>query len=250
MIHNILPIFLETVDSTNLYAKKHIDTFDPNSLTVISTSYQTCGLGTKQRSWHSLANEDLLASFIFSYRVTPYLFQYTQIMSIALVQFLHFYALQAKIKWPNDVLIQNRKIAGILSHPIADKSMMILGVGVNINKRDVTMIDQPATSIFLELKQQISIKSALDQLSHIFLEKLNRYHEKGFEALRSEYEKALAYLHQPITWGSFNGTVKGVSKEGYLIMEDAAQQIHYITSSSLQKLALKDPESLQDGDSL
>ena len=53
IIEKSIPVFLDHVDSTNLYAKKNIKSFDPKSLTVISTSYQTAGLTTKKSAWHT-----------------------------------------------------------------------------------------------------------------------------------------------------------------------------------------------------
>ncbi|MDN3504386.1 MAG: biotin--[acetyl-CoA-carboxylase] ligase [Rhabdochlamydiaceae bacterium] len=228
IIEKSIPVFLDHVDSTNLYAKKNIKNFDPKSLTAISTSYQTTGLTTKKSYWHSKENENILNTFVFKYKKNALLHQYGQVLSVAVLQLLNSLKIQGTIKWPNDILINNKKIAGILATPDTENQMMILGIGLNVNLTDTSFIDQPATSIHLETDHSHSVKQVLNQLTNLFLKNLNLYHEKGFEAFLTDYVQNLAFIDKKMVWNEITGTLRSVSLEGYLLLEDELHHMHEI----------------------
>ena len=78
---------------------------------------------------------------------------------------LEQYGLTVQTKWPNDLLVRKRKICGILTECPQPLSIVV-GVGVNINMTsdEADLIDQPATSVFIESGQQLSVQSFLDRL--------------------------------------------------------------------------------------
>lgn len=103
-------IQLEEVDSTNSYGKKHIDEFGDK--TAIITKKQTSGRGRLNRSWVDLGEENLFLSIILKPSETfneiyPNLTQY---LSVTLCKVIESYGIQTQIKWPNDVLIDGKKL--------------------------------------------------------------------------------------------------------------------------------------------
>jgi BirA family biotin operon repressor/biotin-[acetyl-CoA-carboxylase] ligase len=131
-----------------------------------------------------------------------------------------------QIKWPNDVLIENKKIAGILCETVLleDKFAIILGIGLNVNMDSdiIQGIDQPATSLQLLSSQEWSLDETLQKLSTYFLEDLNKMQQKGFPPFRSYYERHLAFKGQFIKVQDGNRTIQGIcqelSPEGNLIV--------------------------------
>ena len=151
---NIEKISLDTVNSTNTYAKKHKHSFKKKSLTVITAEEQTAGYGQFQRPWVSPKGENLYCTFSFE---MPLSFRekvstLTLEMAKILQSVLQANGFSPTLKWPNDVLINEKKVAGVLSEIEFGKTIeVILGFGLNVNmEKDLKKIDQKATSLKAE----------------------------------------------------------------------------------------------------
>lgn len=113
-----------------------------------------------------------------------------------------------EIKWPNDVRVGGKKIAGVLCETSAlkDKLGVVLSIGLNVNMPGdlLKTIHQPATSL-LELSGKVwNIEEILDKLIQQFTADVSILHEKGFAAFKDEYDRLLAFKQQTIRW--FDGT--------------------------------------------
>ena len=147
---------LEEVESTNSFAKANIDTFGDK--TSIVTKRQTSGRGRLNRSWIDLGNSNLFLSIVLKPSDTFEEFypNITQYLSVCVCKVLENYGLKPQIKWPNDVLVNGAKIAGILSETVMQGIKLkgiVLGIGVNLNatKEKLENIpDKIATSLNLE----------------------------------------------------------------------------------------------------
>ncbi len=126
-------IHLQTIDSTNAYALRNAQQLA--SPTLITASEQTAGRGQGDHTWDSLVG-DLLATLIVPNpltRSTP-LFALTQSAAIGIATALEPYSSQVDIKWPNDLIAHNRKLAGILIQTrIAEGSVQSAAIGFGIN---------------------------------------------------------------------------------------------------------------------
>lgn len=126
-------IHLPQVDSTNLFLKKNLAIL-PNGF-LAYTSNQTNGYGSKNRTWQNFKNKNLAFSILLKNIPKTFLEQSTQFTAISLIQCLKSFNIpNTSIKWFNDILISNKKIAGILGESqITTKSIhLILGVGINL----------------------------------------------------------------------------------------------------------------------
>ena len=189
---NMEIIQLDTVNSTNSYAKLNIDTL--HDRTVIHALHQTSGRGRLNRSWVDLGEDNLFMTIVLKpsdtfNEIYPNLTQY---LSVCLCKVLEKYGLNPQIKWPNDVLINGKKIAGILSETVIQGSKfkgIILGIGVNLNAKqeDANAIpDRVVTSLNLELNKKVDMQGFLQKLLEEFFANYDEFLAKGFIFIRNK----------------------------------------------------------------
>lgn len=224
-------IKLASVDSTNRYAKLNLD--ELNDRTIITAERQTNGHGRLQRSWVDLGNENIFMSIVLK-PSDNYKKNYpniTQYFSVILCNILDEYGVSAKIKWPNDVLVNNKKIAGILSETVVQGNKfkgLILGAGININadKKSLTMItDKEATALNIELScNHIDREKFIQKLLDKFFTDYHKFLYNGFSFISDEYIKRICILGKEISVKLFNEEKSGLAKEinsnGELILQN------------------------------
>ncbi len=153
-------IQLESIPSTNTWAKEHALTFNPSHLTCITAEEQTGGRGRRDKKWLSPKGMNLYSTFYFVIpNSSSYLANLGQAMVLACAELLLEMEVPVEIKWPNDLLAQKKKIGGVLTEtiPLQSEIGVILGLGLNVNmSQELLMtIDQPATSLQLFLKRPL-----------------------------------------------------------------------------------------------
>lgn len=222
-------LYLDEVDSTNLYGKKNIDTLADK--TVISAKRQLSGRGRLNRVWLDLGEGNLFVSVVLkpSLKFDEKFANLTQYLSVILCKTLEQYGLQPEIKWPNDVLINGKKVAGILSETVMQGQIfkgLVLGFGINISagERDVKQVtDKAVTSVSLELGKQVDGKLFLNDLLNLFFRDYNKFLESGFEFIKHDYIKRVNFLEKELCVKVFNdtkcGVAKGINDNGALILE-------------------------------
>lgn len=130
-------IWLDSVDSTNRYAREHISHLD--NLSVVAAGEQTAGKGQGDHTWHSEAGSNLLFSMVLKEPPVPAKEQklISDTVAESLQDLLSRHGIEAWIKPPNDLWVGNRKICGILiEHSLIGRriSWSIIGVGLNVNQ--------------------------------------------------------------------------------------------------------------------
>src|SRR6185436_13745053 len=150
-------ITLDSVDSTNNWVKSHLADLKP--LTCVTAEEQTAGRGRFKRHWISPRGENIYASLYLTVPLgSGYLPNLGQIMAFACAKVLRGLGLKALLKWPNDILIQDKKIAGVLTETVTkdDEIGVILGIGLNVNmsQESLNTIGVPATSLFDQSKKK------------------------------------------------------------------------------------------------
>lgn len=168
---------LDTVDSTNTYAKNNFDVLADG--TLVCAEMQTAGRGRLGRHWISPAGTNIYASLVMKRIDHP--FYATATASLAALNML----LQALprggffIKWPNDIYSGYRKIAGILCEAVScggTISGVIAGIGVNINlsPQELDRIDQPAASLLSLSGRMFDVK----EMTRMLADQLSVYYDK------------------------------------------------------------------------
>lgn len=145
--------YFETIDSTNLEAKRAILNGDFSSGTVFITEEQTAGKGRLGRKWVSQKGNSVLMSLVVSTEMdNSNIFKITMICGLAVLKAIsNITGLEAKIKWPNDIVIDNKKVCGILCELIGvidSVKHIIIGIGINVNdSKFPSEVENIATSL-------------------------------------------------------------------------------------------------------
>lgn len=186
----------QSLSSTNDWAKKNFHSFEKNALTAICADMQTKGRGQFGRRWNSPDRMNIYASFcFFTKNMNSDVFVFTHLLALAAAEVLAKMGIHPKMKWPNDLLVSGRKIAGILCEtlPIEDHTGVVLGIGLNVNMPQdaLAKIDQEATSILEELKKETPVTEVFSSLKNIFQSKLETYFTSGFKPFEKQFEDFL-----------------------------------------------------------
>lgn len=130
-------IHLDEVDSTNAYIMRNTSELEAP---VMVTAYrQTAGQGQRGNSWEAEAGKNLTFSIFYRPVELPPMAQFSmsEAVALAVVDFLGLHGVEAKVKWPNDIYVGDRKICGILiRHSIMGPKVdySVIGVGINVNQ--------------------------------------------------------------------------------------------------------------------
>lgn len=220
----------DVINSTNTQAKA-MAAEGLEEGAVLTAEAQTDGKGRIDRKWFSPEGQNLLFSIIFRPKLLPsQIFCLNMVASISLVEAIEEISpLKPLIKWPNDVYVNNRKLAGILTEfsGAADGiDYAIVGIGLNVNfdPSGLPDIDQPATSLKRELGKSLSRL----ELLRTVLRKLDYHYRlllQGFDdTLRGLWNSRSLVLGRKVTITSFgnqeHGTAISIDKDGALILED------------------------------
>ncbi|MFA5688754.1 MAG: biotin--[acetyl-CoA-carboxylase] ligase [Kiritimatiellales bacterium] len=217
--------WFDRLPSTNTFLKESVEINGvPGNGTIIAAREQTQGRGRQARQWISGANENLTFSVFISDRIDPQkLPSSTMAAAIAIRRLLAEEKIPAILKWPNDVLVNGKKICGILSERIS--AGLIIGIGLNVNMRDPAGIDQPATSIFHETGERQNLEELLDRLLAHLAPQLTLWKAQGFAGLRAEWEAGCPALGSTVTVrdgdSKRTGILAGFGSAGELLLRDS-----------------------------
>ncbi|HOC78022.1 MAG TPA: biotin--[acetyl-CoA-carboxylase] ligase [Methanofastidiosum sp.] len=227
--HKIL--FLEEVDSTNNKAKQiALDSQDGD---VVVSETQHSGRGRRGREWHS-PKGGIYISFILKPNISPERApQITLLSSVALVETLNSMKskMNAKIKWPNDILISGRKISGILTELSSDMekiNYVVVGIGINLNT-DLEELPEKAASLKVEMRQEISVKLFLKSFFEHYDTVYQEYLDKGIDQIIEKWKKNSDTLGKNVKIIGINETYDGLAKDidenGALILKTKDKEI-------------------------
>lgn len=220
---------LDEVASTNthLMQSKHAA-----HATCVAAHVQTSGKGRRGRTWVSHLGSSLTFSLLWRFQCgAAALSGLSLAVGVALMRTLHGFGInQAQLKWPNDVLIDGKKLAGILIELQGDMegpSAAVIGVGVNLNlpKNVLHGIDQPAIDL-ASTSAPIDQNELLGVLLKHLADVLSGFEQYGFIALRDEWLSHHAYHNKPVRMHlpdgrDVQGVVKNVADDGILLVETA-----------------------------
>lgn len=176
-------LHFDSIGSTQDYAHELINRLDIDKTgpILITADYQSRGRGGYGHSWLTSRRENITATYLWSEQIDKY-WRYEEIFSkanltkrmekifSAMERFFAHWGLSVQVKWPNDILIGDAKISGILSEIRSKGStqqVQVLGIGVNVNmtKEFAQQIDQKVTSIRLETNLKQDLKEVLFRLT-------------------------------------------------------------------------------------
>ncbi len=247
-------VYLEKVDSTNKWAKESINSLE--NLTVVYTYNQTSGRGRLDRKWNYMGEGNIYASIVLKYHGTmrEVYSNLTQYLCLVLAEVFEEYGVYAKIKWPNDLRVNGKKICGILAEGVnigvgvndgagvnaegngeVHTTAVILGFGINLNcsQEDMDKIDQPATSLNILTGMEIDKEHFFQRVLDKFCLEYDNFIKGGFKFIRKAYKERFEFLNKQIRINVFDKTVEGeaidITDQGALkILNNGEEQILYI----------------------
>jgi BirA family biotin operon repressor/biotin-[acetyl-CoA-carboxylase] ligase len=183
-------LWLERTSSTNEVAKQYLSS---QQGFCVATGFQESGRGQAGNTWVSEEGKNLLASYVFSTRITiAESFAISMIASLAVVRFLNSYGFDAQIKWPNDIIVKEKKIAGILIENIIMGDVVentIVGIGINLNQSEFAGLPN-ATSLSLIANTEFEPESMAIELQRFLKISFEEYNEPVLE-LKENYVRLL-----------------------------------------------------------
>ena len=234
----------DTLDSTNSYLKrngKYLDHF-----TVVQANHQEQGKGRLGRSWKDQGNS-LLFSILLKDKIEPERVPLLSLLAGAsVVLTLEHYGLTPLVKWPNDTLVSEKKISGILTEAVSEGENIfyIVGIGINLNQKEFEgELSQKATSLFLLTKKEYDKEEVLTVLLSYFTPLYQDYIQGGKKFLT--VVKSHSYLDQKEVsldyYGEhIHGTVIDITDKGTLLLDVSGKQIEVSSGEvTLNQMYLK-----------
>lgn len=222
-------IVLNETESTNNYANQLILSDAAEEGTVVLTQFQLKGKGQLGNHWESEAGRNLLASIILfpNFLNAGRQFLLSKLISLALLEFLQDEIEDVSIKWPNDIYVGNKKIAGILiENKIKGTNLYssVLGVGLNLNQVNFYSDAPNPVSLQQITGKEYNTRKVLERILEIFFNWYERLNEGNL------HEVDLAYYAQLLRRGKwekyiadgvgFEARISGIGEFGQLQLEN------------------------------
>ncbi|MBK5377038.1 bifunctional biotin--[acetyl-CoA-carboxylase] ligase/biotin operon repressor BirA [Pseudomonas sp. TH08] len=214
----------DTIDSTNAEALRAIGRGQSAPFLVVAER-QTSGRGRRGRKWVSPFAENLYYSLVL--RIDGGMRQLeglSLVVGLAVMRALRKSGVDgAGLKWPNDVLVGDKKIAGILLELVgdpADVCHVVLGIGINVNMQVAEEVDQKWTSIRLESGRACDRNVLVADLSEQLQTYIERHQAGGFSVLKAEWEENHLWHGRSVSLiagvNQIDGVVLGIDNQGAL----------------------------------
>lgn len=227
---------LNTIDSTNIYAKKLAEEGIEEGV-IILADIQTCGRGRKNRIWSSPKGGLWFSIVLYPNLPPKKAMLLTMASSIAVFQGIKkITGITAEIKWPNDLLIDKKKVCGILTEIDSEKQKIkycIIGIGINVNNDLEKELQLNATTLKKELNKEISLHELLRAIIENFDVNYNKLISGDHDFIRDswlEYSNIIGRKIQVIDGKNVTtGKVIQVDSDGYIIINNNRGDIKIIT---------------------
>lgn len=232
-MNEIKTLYFESTTSTNDVVRDY-----DRPWTVAISEEQSRGRGQRGNSWESEKGMNLTLSLLIKPQFLHIQDQFyiSEVVSLGVVEALRSVGLTARIKWPNDIYVEDRKICGILiENDISGGGYIkrsVVGIGLNVNQR-VFVSDAPnPTSCALELGGDISRKDLLAALYDSIYSLYGALEAGDRATLESRYKSVLYRKGTPARYsdkdGEFTGTILDVLPTGELIVDRSGTQQSYL----------------------
>lgn len=223
---------VKETESTNRDLEKWIrgNVLDNNELPefyMLMADYQTAGRGQGTNRWHSAPQLNLLASIYFRPPLpASRQFVFNEYFALAVKECLSCYVKEVMVKWPNDIYVGNKKIAGILiEHSVFGDTLFstIAGIGLNVNEKEFPDWIPNPTSLALLTGSEFSVEEVAARLHAQLQNTYSRLQPDGWEALNADYLGSLCRMNE---WSRYEiggreveARIVGVDEYGRLLLE-------------------------------
>ncbi len=223
-------VFHKETGSTNIDAKQLAEQGEPSG-TLVVADMQTAGRGRRGHGWVAPAEKNIYMTLLLRPDCAP-----DKASALTLVMAIAVYEAvceliskeQCGIKWPNDVVVNNKKICGILTEMSAEPDCIhyvVTGAGINVNQQDFPPeIRETATSLFLETGKTADRSKLTARVMHFFEQNYALFEQTwDLELLQDKYNKMLINMDRQVRVldpkGAYDGIARGINEKGELIVE-------------------------------
>ena len=237
-------VLLESVDSTNSWARKNLASFSQEKPTCIIARSQTQGRGRYGQTWISPNNQNIYFTMVEKKSPSLSLFHYAEVATLAVQTTLWDWQLPSKIKWPNDVLVDEKKIAGVMVEEASreEAPWAILGIGLNVNMphEELRDIGRPATSMSEALGTAFPLPSIQKTLTEKLLEILV-WAKENPETCHHRWIKSCSWIlgqHISVHIGPIaqvSGIAQKFTEEGFLLIQTPSGQVVSVASGRISE---------------
>ena len=234
----------EEIDSTNKKAKE-LALAGAEHGVLITADVQQAGIGRRGRTWLSEKGTGIYMSMVLRPEIdTEKASMLTLVAAMAVQKAIEEMCelnAQPKIKWPNDIVLNKKKICGILTELSlrgTDIDFVIVGIGINVNNQTFAEeIAQTASSLSLELGKEIDREMLISKVWKHFAVYYDLFLESGDLSLfKNEYEQSLVNKEQEVNvldpLGEYTGIAKGITNTGELIVDTGSEK-RYVSSGEV-----------------
>ncbi len=238
-------IKLNAVNSTNDFLKEMALNVSLENFTVVQANYQTNGKGQTHNKWHSKDGKNLLFSVLVKHNSLDISqnFILNIVASLTVFSVLKVILSDIKIKWANDIMASNKKIAGILVENRIQKNKIVqsvFGFGVNVNQTIFPEYLSKATSLKLQANKTYDLDVLLSKFLTVLKKEILVLENNDFSILKDRYLKELYLLNETSLFKSkeriFKGKIKGISNQGKLVVA--------LKNDSIKEFEIKEIEFL------
>jgi BirA family transcriptional regulator, biotin operon repressor / biotin---[acetyl-CoA-carboxylase] ligase len=203
---------------------------------VLATDFQTAGKGRMDRSWEASPGSSVMASVLLrpSFTESSGIGWLSLMTALAISQAISALGQEAKIKWPNDVLIQDKKVSGILAEVATDLSCVVIGFGINVNQTATELPVETATSLLVETGGSIDrdqlLAAAIQNLKKLYFELSASGGDAEASGLRDAILRSSATIGQQVTvefpdGKKAFGLAKQIDSTGRLVVETSSETL-------------------------
>ena len=214
--------------------------------TVAIADEQTMGRGRMNRKWHSVDKKGMWLSLLLRPEILPQQApQLTLLTATVLADVIQSHTeLKPLIKWPNDILLNNKKAAGILTEMQAEQDRIqyiVIGIGININHTEQDIpedIENKATSLQIETGEEWSTQRFIQYFLEDFEIAYDRYLENGFSEVKTKWESYGFKIGEKIKITSLKeereAIFNGIAEDGALLIKSKTGEVSKLYSGEIQ----------------
>lgn len=218
-------IELPSVDSTNNYARQLAEEGFVREGTVVWAHEQTAGRGQMGTVWVAKKDQNLTFSvMLFPGVAVEKQFLLNKALTLGVCDYMRHHGAPAVVKWPNDILVNKKKLAGLLIENTLSGSNIrysIAGLGINVNQEDFNSLPN-ATSLYLCTGKKHIPARALQELCMFLDQRYGQFIRRQYATIDADYLTCLYGLGEPLPFevdGAVQtGTIRGVDEHGRLLV--------------------------------
>jgi BirA family biotin operon repressor/biotin-[acetyl-CoA-carboxylase] ligase len=241
---NIHIIKVETTDSTNSEAMRHARSGAEEGLCVLAR-HQSAGRGRQGRVWVSEADSGLYFSMILRPKLAIHRLPLITLMAgVAAYEALAGFSLKPDIKWVNDILVSQKKIAGILAETVDTPSglAVIVGIGINLSSENLPVeLARTATSIEQEAGCRVSPDEATQALTFHLSHHYSRLTDDNERYIIDQWQERSTYysgksVRVTLSGGFIDGLTDGLEDNGALRVRSNDGSLHIVQAGDVEQL--------------